>query len=226
MKVSGQHRFDAAPDVVWDGLQDPSVLASTMPGCEKLDLVGENQYEGAIKIKIGPVQGSFQGRVELEDIDPPNGYTMKVDGKGAPGFVRATARITLAPDGDGTLMTYDGDAQVGGRIASIGQRLVDSSAKAIIQQSLEGLGATIASRTAASAGSTAEEDEAPAGAPPPAAEASPDAAPVEAAPAEGPSQAEFASRVAREVAKDLVPRPLVIAIVAIVVIVVLYLLLR
>jgi len=213
MKVAGEHRFDASPEVVFNGLQDPEVLAATMPGCEKMEMVGEHQYEGAIKIKIGPVQGLFQGRVELADIDPPNGYTMKVDGKGGPGFVKATARIELVPDGDGTIMKYDGDAQVGGRIASIGQRLVDSSSKVIIKQSLEGLGATLAARAAAS-------NEAPAAsADDGSAEDSPDASEpaVTPDPVPAPSQAEFASRVAQEVVKDLVPKPVVIAIVVIVI---------
>jgi len=120
VKVAGEHVFSAGPQDVWDGLLDPEVLAATMPGCDKLELVGDNQYEGILNIKVGPVQGKFKGRIELEDIQPPTGYSMKVDGQGAPGFVKATAKIVLAGDGDGTRMTYDGDAQVGGRIASVG----------------------------------------------------------------------------------------------------------
>ena len=165
---------------------NPKVMAATMPGAEKLELVGENQYESGLHIKVGPVQGKFRGRIQLEDIDPPNGYTMKVDGQGPQGFVQATARIDIAAAQDKTRMTYDGDAQVGGRIASVGQRLIESSAKAIIKQSLEGLNATLTARNAAS---TVGGD--------------PAAVPEVAA----PSQTEFAAKVTREVARDLVPTP-------------------
>ena len=130
----------------------PEVLAATMPGCERLELAGENQYEGDLNIKVGPVQGLFKGKIELEDIDPPNGYKMNVDGRGAPGFVKATAFVALAAEGQQTRMSYNGDAQVGGRIASVGQRLLDSSAKAIIKQSLEGLNGTLKARSVAQQG--------------------------------------------------------------------------
>ena len=150
MKVEGKYLFDVAPQEVWDGLLDPAVLAATMPGCEKLELVGENQYEGTLDIKVGPVQGKFQGKIQLEDIRAPEGYTMKVDGRGSPGFVKATAVVDLVGEGDQTRLDYEGDAQVGGRIASVGQRLLDSSAKSIIKQSLEGLNETLKARSAAS----------------------------------------------------------------------------
>ncbi len=209
MKVAGDYTFDAPRDEVWTALQDPEVLAATMPGCDKLELVGENEYDGALNIKVGPVQGKFQGKIRLEDIDPPNGYTMLVDGKGAPGFVKATAGIRLAAEGAKTRLDYDGDAQVGGRIASVGQRLLDSSAKAIIRQSLEGLNETLKARAAAAT--------------------SPDA-PTEVLPTiQAPSQAEFAARVAKEVAKDLVPKPVRIAaavLVLLAILLVLYFLLR
>ncbi len=203
MKVSGEHRFDAPPAEVWEALLDPEVLAATMPGCQKLELTGENQYEGVLDIKVGPVQGRFQGKVQLSEIDPPNGYTMQLDGQGAPGFVKATARVTVEPDGDSALLGYDGDAQVGGRIASVGQRLLDSSARSIIKQSLEGLGAQIAARQSAGDGG---EQEVPAPA--------------------APSQAEFAARVAKDVAGDLVPRPVWIGALIVLVLVLLYFLLR
>lgn len=197
MKVAGDYVFDAPQQEVWDGLLDPEVLAATMPGCDKLELTGENQYEGALNIKVGPVQGKFQGKVELEDLDPPNGYSMKVGGQGAPGFVKAAAKISIAAEGDKTRLTYDGDAQVGGRIASVGQRLLESSSKAIIKQSLEGLNETLKARSAG--GGNAE--------------------PVKV---EAPSQAEFATAVAKEVAKDLVPKPVLIGIVIAIVLLILY----
>ncbi len=203
MKVAGSHRFDSPPEEVWEALLDPEVLAAIMPGCKKLELTGENTYEGTLDIKVGPVQGVFQGKVQLDEIDPPNGYTMQLDGQGAPGFVKATARVAIAADGDGTMMTYDGDAQVGGRIASVGQRLLDSSAKAIIKQSLEGLNAQIVARGAGG------DDQAAAAAAP-----------------EAPSQAEFAARVAKDVARDMAPRVALIAGGILVLILLLYFLLR
>ena len=200
MKVAGEYVFAAGRQDVWDGLLDPEVLAATMPGCDKLELTGENQYEGILNIKVGPVQGKFKGKIKLDEIDAPNGYSMKVDGQGAPGFVKATAKISLAEDDNGTRMSYDGDAQVGGRIASVGQRLLESSSKAIIKQSLEGLDATLKARTGG--------------------------ADAEAIPVAAPSQAEFARSVAKEVAKDIVPKPVLIAIAALLVLLVLFFLLR
>lgn len=222
MKLSGEYVFDAPQEVVWEGLQDPEVLAATMPGCEKLELTGENRYEGALNIKIGPVQGLFQGKVHLEDIEPPDGYTMNVDGRGAPGFVKAKAKIGLAGDGDRTKMTYDADAQVGGRIASVGQRLLDSSSKAIIKQSLEGLNEQLKARSgppAPSAGESSAGGESSGKAAAAGGEAPPSRV-------EPPSQAEFAANVAKEVAKDLVPKPVWIGIGVVIVLLILYFLLR
>jgi len=203
MKVNGEYLFDGPQKLVWDTLLDPEVLASVLPGCEKLELVGENEYEGALKIKVGPVQGQFMGKVKLEDIQPPDSYTMQVDGRGAPGFVKATGNLALEASGAQTKVTYEGDAQVGGRLASVGQRLVESSAKAIIKQSLDGLNASVQARGAA--------EDAGADAPPP----------VKAAP---PSQTAFAANVAREVARDLLPPWVRNAALAVAVVLVLYIL--
>lgn len=180
MKISGEYLFDAPRQQVWEALLDPEVLASVLPGCEKLELVGENEYEGALNIKVGPVQGEFMGKVKLEDLQPPESYTMQVDGRGAPGFVKATGNLELEPDGDRTRVTYEGDAQVGGRLASVGQRLVESSAKAIIKQSLDGLNESVQARANPSESGEARASQAP-------------------------SQTGFAAGVARDVAVDLIP---------------------
>lgn len=213
MKIAGEYAFAAPRAVVWEALQDPKVLAAVLPGAERLDLVAPDEYEGKLKIKVGPVQGDFTGKVKLQDLQPPASYTMAIDGQGAQGFVKATASIALAEDGpSATRMRYDSEAQVGGRIASVGQRLVESSARAIVKQSLEGLDAAIRARAAAAqtvaaaGGSVAEASAAAA------------LAPIEAA---KPSQAAFAAGVAREVAKEVIPpgvRRVIIAVVAIVVI--------
>jgi carbon monoxide dehydrogenase subunit G len=148
MKLEGDYSFEAGIQEVWDALFDPAVLAAVMPGCEKLELV-DGSYLGEIKVKVGPIQGKFSGKVDLSDMVEPKSYKMVVDGKGSTGFVKATATIALESVGTGTKVTYDAEAQVGGKIASVGQRLVETSAKAIVKQSLEGLAENIKIRSAA-----------------------------------------------------------------------------
>ena len=182
MKVGGEYVFEGPQALVWEVLLDPTVLATVLPGCEKLELVGEYEYEGALKLKVGPVQGQFMGKVKLEDISAPDSYVMKVDGKGAPGFVKASGDLRLTGDGPHTNLTYSGDAQIGGRLASVGHRLMESASKAIITQSLNGLNAAVKARVDAVAGAE------PGG-----------------EPGAAPSQKEFATSVAREMARDLMP---------------------
>ena len=209
MKLAGDYKFDANVDEVWDALFDPAVLAAVLPGCEKLDLV-DGVYVGELKIKIGPVQGNFTGKVGLADIVKPTSYTMDVDGRGAPGFVKATAHVRVEPDGDGTRVFYDADANVGGKIASVGQRLLDASARAIVKQSLDGLNDNIKLRAAAH---RAKPEPEPAPAP-----SSPAPAP---APAVEPPKVEYkradastyAAAVTKEVAKTLAPLPVLIVLV-------------
>ena len=186
MKLAGDYKFEAPVAAVWKALLDPVVLAAVMPGCEKLELV-DGAYVGELNIKVGPVQGKFQGKVILSDVEDEKGYTMTVDGRGQPGFVKAKAAVKLTPAGEETTMEYDADAQVGGRIASVGQRLIDSSAKAIIKESLEGLNANITARANVAEGEEAEVIQA--------------------------SQAKFATRVAKEVAQDLIPPPVRTALI-------------
>ena len=154
MKLEGDYLFDASVPEVWSALFDPVILAAVMPGCEKLELVGD-QYVGDIKVKVGPIQGKFTGKVDLKDKDEPRSYTMIVDGRGAPGFVKATAAVKLAAEGDKTRVSYDTDAQIGGKIASVGQRLIDASSRAIVKQSLEGLHQQIKALAARQAAATA-----------------------------------------------------------------------
>lgn len=186
MKIGGEYLFDGPPDVVWQTLLDPAALVRVLPGAEKLEPLGNDEYEAMMTLKVGPVQGQFQGRVKLENIQPPVGYTMVVDGRGAPGFVKATGNLKLSPDGAGTRLIYDGDAQVGGRLASVGQRLVETSAKAIINQSLSGLNEVVKARAAASTAGAS------------------DSAPAPMPAVQPPSQAEFARKVAREVVREVV----------------------
>jgi len=139
MEISGDYLFDAPQQLVWDALQDPNVLGSVMPGGKEFTETGDKQYSGILEVKVGPVQGSFQGQIQLSDVVPPESYQIVVDGKGAPGFVKATGNMKLEARDQQTFMVYSGKAQIGGRIASVGQRLVESAARSIIRQSLEAL---------------------------------------------------------------------------------------
>ena len=115
MKVAGSYAFEAPQETVWESLQNPTVLTSVLPGCDRLDEVGENSWEGELNIKVGPVQGKFKGRVEMRDLEPPNSFNLKIDGQGSTGFVKATAKVDLEGTGESTIMHYDSGAQVGGR---------------------------------------------------------------------------------------------------------------
>lgn len=240
MKVAGEYNFDAPLDLVWSALQNPTILASILPGCEKLEQTGENEYVGGLSIKIGPVQGKFNGNVKLENIKPSEGYTMLVDGSGPAGFVKATGSLVLHDQGEKTHINYEGDAQVGGRIASVGQRLVESSAKAIIKQSLDALNNVLKAQATSMPAVAAPPSppnidpgviaraEAPTesvAAVPATPPAPPDPRPLPPLPkAQAPSQLEFATGVAKEVAKDMIPAQYRTPLIAIVVIVILLLL--
>lgn len=210
MKLQGEHTFQASREVVWKAINDPQILARTLPGCERLEEAGENRFEGALNIRVGPVQGQFQGIVQLLDLEEPKGYLLDINGKGVPGFVQGKGSVRLEAVGGITVLHYDLDAQVGGRIAGVGQRLLDSSARVITRQALEGLAAQIDALEggqAATAGS-----EAPAGAAPSA-----------------PSQAEFAAKFARGMFQELVPqryRPLVVGGGLLLLLVILFLIVR
>jgi carbon monoxide dehydrogenase subunit G len=190
VKLEGSYTFDAPRELVWEMFFDPQVLARTMPGCEKLDLVDENTFEGKMRMQVGPVQGVFKGTVVLSDLQEPETYHMQVDGQGPSGFMKGEGDIRLEQTAEGTVMHYVGEAQVGGRIAQVGQRLMDSSARAIVKQSLDNLAKQVDARR--------QNGQAP--------QSSGDAGnqPVEKAPPP-PSQTEFALGVAREMASDLLP---------------------
>jgi carbon monoxide dehydrogenase subunit G len=207
MKVAGEYWFAARREAVWTALLDPAILARTLPGCEALERTADHRYRGVLNVAIGPVKGQFQGTLVLSDLRPLEGYRMELDGSGPAGFMRGAGEVRLREDGDRTLLVYDLDAQVGGRVAGVGQRLLDSSAKSIAKQGLEGLERVLDSLQ------TTETTLGEAAAPLP----------------EAPSQAGFAARVARDVAADLVPRerrPWLIAAVVVVVVAAVALVLR
>lgn len=191
MRLEGTHLFSAPRAVVWDALMDPAVLVGALPGGENFEQVGDNDYKAAMNVRVGPVQGRFEGKITLDDISPLERYTMKVDGQGAPGFVSGAGTLELEDhDSGATLLRYGGEVQVGGRIAGVGQRLIESTAKSLTRQGLSALDQMIQARMAPAAEA----------APVPGAPAEPAAAP---APPPPPSAAGMAAEVVKDVARDL-----------------------
>ncbi len=146
MRIAGNYTFEATRDEVWSALNDPVVLARTIPGCQRLDEVGENEYESTLKVGIQAVRGTYNGRVKLNNIVPPDSYEIHVDGKGSNGFLKGAGTIKLRSDGAQTILDYGGEAQVGGTIASVGQRVLDGAARSLINQSLKALAQQIEER--------------------------------------------------------------------------------
>lgn len=144
--LEGTYTFNAPRALVWEALMDPQVIADILPGCESMEEVEPNSYRALIKIKVGPVQGNFEGTVKLSSIQEPDSYHMDVSGRGAPGFVNGEGDLRLEPQGNDTLLNYKGTASVGGKLAGVGQRLLESSAKFIVQQGLDALNKQIQNR--------------------------------------------------------------------------------
>ena len=152
MKLEGQYIFNGPREEVWELVRDPQVLATALPGTQSLSQVSENEYAGEMNVRVGPVAGAFSGRVAVSDEVPPESYTLSVEGKGSPGFAKGTGHVQLIDQGDGTtLMKYEGEVQIGGRIASVGQRLIDTASKSMIRQGLEALNKALEARVAAKA---------------------------------------------------------------------------
>jgi carbon monoxide dehydrogenase subunit G len=130
MDFSGEYRIPAPAERVWEALNDVEVLKACIPGCRELERSAENAFSTVVATKVGPISAVFKGRVTLSDLDPPRGYTLSGEGQGgAAGFARMTARVALAEDGAETALRYDAKAEIGGKLASVGSRLVQSVAK-------------------------------------------------------------------------------------------------
>ena len=131
MTMKGEVSLPADRQTVWQKLNDPEVLKACIPGCQTLDRTGENGFTAVVKLKVGPVSATFKGNVELSDLDPPNGYRIGGAGEGGiAGFAKGGATVHLADiEGGGTLLSYDVEANVGGKIAQLGARLIDGVAK-------------------------------------------------------------------------------------------------
>ncbi|MBM7044422.1 carbon monoxide dehydrogenase subunit G [Rhizobium lusitanum] len=135
MDMTGEERIAAPRDAVWAALNDADILKQCIPGCESLEWVSPTELTAKVKLKIGPVSASFNGDVTLSNINAPESYTISGEGKGGiAGFAKGGADVVLKEDGNETILQYEAKAQVGGKIAQLGSRLVDSSAKKLAQQ--------------------------------------------------------------------------------------------
>ena len=131
MTMSGEVQLNASRPDVWAKLNDPAVLKSCIPGCELLEKSSESEFQAVATVKVGPVKARWKGKVRLSDLDPPNSYRISGEGEGGvAGFAKGGAKVALAEkDGGGTVLTYDVEAQIGGKLAQLGQRLIHSAAK-------------------------------------------------------------------------------------------------
>jgi carbon monoxide dehydrogenase subunit G len=147
MKITGTAVIKAPQAAVWAALNDMEVLARVVPGCESLNDLGDNHYEGVVKIGIAGIKGSYSGKIRLEDIDAPKHYKLIAAGKGSNGVVDAVGTVDLdtLPDGT-TQLNYGGEAQIGGMLASVGQRLIEGAARQLIGQAVKALEAQILQR--------------------------------------------------------------------------------
>src|SRR5687767_14181570 len=148
MHLEGSYTFDAPRQQVWDTIQDPQVIAQCMPGCEKFEEIGEDRYEATMRIGIGPIRGVFTGRIRLYERTAPEQYRMDVEGGGGPGNMKGGGLLELREEDGRTVVSYAGDANVTGKIASVGQRLLGVSAKQMINQFFKCMEQRLESRAA------------------------------------------------------------------------------
>jgi carbon monoxide dehydrogenase subunit G len=173
MDMSGEKRIAAPLDKVWVALNDPEVLKVAIPGCESVDKKSDTEFTAKVTLAVGPVKAKFTGEVTLNDLDPPNGYTLTGQGSGGvAGFGKGEAKVSLRAEGTETVIAYQVHATVGGKIAQVGQRLIDSTAKKLADQFFEKFSKHVAA-------AEIEGADAPSGSAP--------AAPAPAAPATGPA---------------------------------------
>lgn len=177
MNLEGEHIFNGPRADVYGMFRDPEVLATALPGTQSLNVVDDNHYEGSMNIRIGPVSGTFSGKLEVADEVAPEKCTLIVEGRGAPGFAKGVGHVVFTEQADGTtLLNYSGDVQIGGTLASVGQRMIDSVAKSMIKTAFDTLDKALEARLAAKAGQ-------------------------EVAEYKPPTESQFAAEVAKDVAK-------------------------
>ena len=144
MDMSGSQRIEAPRQTVWEALNDPEILRQCIPGCETIEKTSPTEMNAKAVLKIGPVKATFNGKVTLSDLDPPNGYTISGEGQGGvAGFAKGGAKVRLEDDGRATILHYDVKADVGGKIAQLGARLIDGTARKLAGEFFEKFGAVV-----------------------------------------------------------------------------------
>jgi hypothetical protein len=182
MKLEGDHIFNGPRKEVWEMIRDPEILSTALPGESKLEKLSETEYNGMMNVRIGPVSGTFNGKLVVSNEVPPESCTLTVDGKGAPGFVKGVGHVKFVEqEANTTYMTYTGELTIGGTLASVGQRMLDSVGKSIIRQGFETLDKALEARLAAKAGQEVE--------------------------FKAPTEADFAAGVAKDMAKKWMSIP-------------------
>ena len=134
MKISGVSTLAVPLERAYEMMQDPETLARAMPGCESLERIGPDEYRMKMKMAMASISGAFEGKVRITDQQPPSSFKLAVEGTGKIGFMKGEGLLKLTPSGEGTEVSYEGDVQVGGTIAAVGQRLIDATAKMMIKR--------------------------------------------------------------------------------------------
>jgi carbon monoxide dehydrogenase subunit G len=159
MDMTGEYRIPASRQVVWEALNDPEVLKAAIAGCEELERDGDTGFTAKVKAKVGPVSARFSGKVQIVDPDPPNGYRIEGEGTGgAAGFAKGGANVSLVEDGAETVLTYEANASVGGKLAQIGSRLIDGTARKMADDFFSKFSEIVAERSAAAPADEAAPD--------------------------------------------------------------------
>jgi hypothetical protein len=144
MTMNGEYQLAALPETVWEKLNDAATLKACIPGCEQLDKISDTEFTAVATQKIGPVKATFKGKVTLSEIDPPNGYKISGQGEGGvAGFAKGGAIVKLAPKDGGTLLSYAVEAQIGGKLAQLGQRLINGAAKKVADNFFQNFAAAV-----------------------------------------------------------------------------------
>ena len=134
MEMTGEQLIPASQQETWDALNDPEVLKACVPGCEAIDLIAGNEYQVQMVARVGPVSAKFRGKLTLSDVQPPNSYAIAFEGQGgAAGFAKGGAQVRLSAEGESTRLSYEAKANVGGKLAQIGSRLVDAAARKVAE---------------------------------------------------------------------------------------------
>ncbi len=144
MKLTGTYDLPAPRERVFQAITDPAVLQSIIDGCEKMVKTGEDSYDAHLKIGLAGIKGTYVGKIQLRDIQAPQSYTLSIEGKGGPGFIKGLAKVRLEENGSNTRLICDADAQVGGMIAAIGSRLIEAAAKKMMADFFQKFAAVVA----------------------------------------------------------------------------------